>query len=102
MIDPRVGYVRDSFAAMAMVLDLMATTGEPLSRLVADLPRYAMIKDQYPLAQNFDTRAEFINRRAWRRVPMGPNSSGLPRRQGRSARWSAARLGRPLGARSRQ
>jgi phosphomannomutase len=52
VIDPRVGYVRDSFAAMALVLDLMATTGQPLSRLVAGLPRYAMIKDQYPLVQN--------------------------------------------------
>jgi phosphomannomutase len=52
VIDPRVGYVRDSFAAMALVLDLMAATGEPLSRLVAGLPRYSMLKDQYPLAQN--------------------------------------------------
>jgi phosphomannomutase len=52
VIDPRVGYVRDSFAAMALVLDLMAATGEPLSHLVAGLPHYAMIKDQYPLGQN--------------------------------------------------
>jgi phosphomannomutase len=50
VIDPRVGYVRDSFVAMALVLDLMAATGERLSRLVADLPRYAMVKDHYPLA----------------------------------------------------
>ncbi len=52
VIDPRVGYVRDSFVAMALVLDLMAVTGEPLSQLVAGLPRYAMIKDQYPLVLN--------------------------------------------------
>ncbi len=50
VIDPRVGYVRDSFVGMAMVLDLMAATGEPLSSLVAGLPRYAMVKEQYPLA----------------------------------------------------
>jgi phosphomannomutase len=49
VIDPRVGFVRDSFVAMALVLDLMAATGEPLSRLVADLPTFAMVKDQYPL-----------------------------------------------------
>jgi len=49
VIDPRVGYVRDSFAAMALVLDLLAETGRPLSELVAELPRYAMVKDQYPL-----------------------------------------------------
>ena len=50
VIDPRVGYVRDSFVGMAMVLDLMAATGEPLSSLVAGLPRYAMVKEQFPLA----------------------------------------------------
>src|SRR4051794_10630497 len=49
VIDPRVGFVRDSFVAMALVLDLLAGTGEPLSRLVAGLPKYAMIKDQFPL-----------------------------------------------------
>lgn len=48
VIDPRVGFVRDSFVAMALVLDLMAATGEPLAALVAALPRYAMVKDQYP------------------------------------------------------
>ena len=31
VIDPRVGFVRDSFVGMAMVLDLMAVTGKPLS-----------------------------------------------------------------------
>ena len=50
VIDPRVGFVRDSFAAMALVLDLLAKTGEPLSSLVDGLPRYAMVKDKYPLA----------------------------------------------------
>jgi phosphomannomutase len=48
VIDPRVGFVRDSFVAMALVLDLLAATGEPLSRLVAQLPKFAMVKDQYP------------------------------------------------------
>lgn len=49
VIDPRVGFVRDSFVAMALVLDLLAETGAPLSQLVDALPKYAMIKDQYPL-----------------------------------------------------
>ena len=48
VIDPRVGFVRDSFVAMALVLDLLAATGQPLSALVDDLPQYAMVKDQYP------------------------------------------------------
>lgn len=49
VIDPRVGFVRDSFVGMAMVLDLMAATGEPLSSLVDALPKYAMVKDKFPL-----------------------------------------------------
>ena len=49
VIDPRVGFVRDSYVAMALVLDLLAATGEPLSRLVAGLPSFAMVKNQFPL-----------------------------------------------------
>jgi phosphomannomutase len=49
VIDPRVGYVRDSFVGMALVLDLLAASGEPLSELVDRLPRYFLVKDQYPL-----------------------------------------------------
>lgn len=37
-IDPRVGYVRDSFVGMAQVLALMAETGKSLAELVAGLP----------------------------------------------------------------
>ena len=48
--DPRIGFVRDSFVAMALVLDLMAATGEPLSHLVDELPRYAMIKRRQNVA----------------------------------------------------
>jgi phosphomannomutase len=58
VIDPRVGYVRDSFVGMAMVLDLMAARGEPCSKLVASLPRYAMVKEQYPLAGKGTPEAE--------------------------------------------
>ncbi len=48
-IDPRVGYVRDSFAAMAQVLDLMAKRNEPLSILVAKLPSYKIYKSTVAL-----------------------------------------------------
>jgi phosphomannomutase len=57
VIDPRVGFVRDSFVGMAIVLDLMAATGEPLSNLVAGLPHYAMVKEQYPLAAGTSSNA---------------------------------------------
>ena len=49
VIDPRVGFVRDSFVGMAVVLDLMAATGKPLSRLVDELPKFSMVKTKYPL-----------------------------------------------------
>lgn len=47
VIDPRIGPVRDSLSAMSQVLQLMATTGKPLSALVADIPRFAMIKQKF-------------------------------------------------------
>jgi phosphomannomutase len=50
VIDPRVGYVRDSFVGMAVILDLLAASGKPLSHLVDGLPRYTMVKEKYPLS----------------------------------------------------
>jgi phosphomannomutase len=44
VIDPRVGWIRDPFIGMAMVLHLMAETGRSISELIADLPSYAMLK----------------------------------------------------------
>lgn len=49
-IDPRVGYVRDSFVGMAQVLDAMAATGLPVSELVAQLPRYEIRKTTISVA----------------------------------------------------
>jgi phosphomannomutase len=43
-IDPRVGFVRDSFVGMAQVLDAMAKSGRSISALVADLPKYQIHK----------------------------------------------------------
>ncbi len=91
VIDPRVGFVRDSFVAMALVLDLLAATGEPLSRLVDQLPRFAMVKDQYPLSNDL-RRSDRRRRRA-----LGPDRRGLPRGRGRPSRRPAARMARPLG-----
>lgn len=44
VIDPRVGWVRDSFVGMALVLDAMAASEQPISRLVDALPRYEIVK----------------------------------------------------------
>lgn len=43
-IDPRVGWVRDSFVGMALVLSLMARTGLKVSQLVKRIPYFAMVK----------------------------------------------------------
>ncbi len=43
-IDPRVGYVRDSFVGMAQILDSMAARELPISVLANELPRYEIFK----------------------------------------------------------
>lgn len=45
-IDPRVGYVRDSFVAMAQVLDLMTVTGKTLAELCDELPKLHIHKSK--------------------------------------------------------
>jgi phosphomannomutase len=52
VIDPRVGWVRDPFIGMALILSLMADEGKPLSRLVAELPQYAMLKTKFAVARD--------------------------------------------------
>ena len=43
-IDPRIGYVRDSFVGMALVLNAMADRDMTLSALAAEIPRYEIYK----------------------------------------------------------
>jgi phosphomannomutase len=51
-IDPRVGYVRDSFVGMAQVLDAMAARQSTLSHLADELPQYAICKTKVPLKKD--------------------------------------------------
>jgi phosphomannomutase len=51
VIDPRIGPVRDPFAGMAMILNLMAETNFKLSQLVGELPTYHIVKDKYTVAR---------------------------------------------------
>jgi phosphomannomutase len=46
VIDPRVGFVRDPFIGMGLILSLMAETGKKLRELVAELPAYVIVKDK--------------------------------------------------------
>ncbi len=43
-IDPRVGYVRDSFVGMAQILELMAARDLSISQLAAAMPTYHIVK----------------------------------------------------------
>lgn len=46
VILPEVHPCRDGFMAMGLTLELMARDRRPLSRIVADLPRYHIVKDK--------------------------------------------------------
>lgn len=85
VIDPRVGFVRDSFVAMALILDLLAETGAPLSALVDELPRYAMIKDQYPLQAGAGTEGVAA---LWDRITAAYPDARADRRDGLRLDWS--------------
>jgi phosphomannomutase len=50
VIDPRVGWVRDPYIGMGLVLQLLAESGKTLSQLVAELPSYTIVKDKYSVA----------------------------------------------------
>jgi phosphomannomutase len=48
VIYPRINFCRDSHVGMALILHLLAETGRPVSDLLADLPRYVMLKEKMP------------------------------------------------------
>ena len=48
-IDPRVGYVRDSFVGMALILDALAEGSRTLAEWADSLPRFEIHKTKYPL-----------------------------------------------------
>jgi len=51
VIDPRVGYVRDPFIGMGLILNLMAESGKRLSELVAELQVYRIVKDKHTVSR---------------------------------------------------
>lgn len=57
VIDPRIVPGRDSLVGMAYVLALMAATGKTLSQLVADLPRYEIVKTKFECRREDAERA---------------------------------------------
>ncbi|MCS7270649.1 MAG: phosphoglucosamine mutase [Gemmataceae bacterium] len=65
VIDPRIGWVRDPFVAMAAILDLLATEHKSLPELVAALPRYHMLKTRLPLPAEHLDAAYTVLRHHW-------------------------------------
>ncbi len=57
VIDPRIVPGRDSLVGMAYVLQLMAETGKTISQLVAELPRYEIVKTKFPCRREDANRA---------------------------------------------
>src|SRR5258706_8326516 len=56
VLDPRIVPGRDSLVGMAYVLQLMASTGKTIRQLVAEIPRYEIVKTK------FECRREDANR----------------------------------------
>lgn len=77
VIDPRIGWVRDPFVGMALILNLMADERKPLSQLIAELPQYAMLKTKFTV----------------------PREKLLPAFAALEARWPNARVNRDDGLR---
>ncbi|HZZ71904.1 MAG TPA: phosphoglucosamine mutase [Pirellulales bacterium] len=52
VIEPRVGWVRDSFVGMAYLLEAMALRQRPISALADALPRYEIVKIKAAVARD--------------------------------------------------
>jgi phosphomannomutase len=85
VIDPRVGFVRDSLVGMALVLDLLASSDQTLSQWVASLPRFEMVKDQYPLGSAARSPGEITA--LWDRLVQAHPDARADRRDGLRLEW---------------
>jgi phosphomannomutase len=56
VIWPKVIYVRDSIAGIALMLELLAARQQPLSRIAAEIPRYAIVKDKVEIKPGMTER----------------------------------------------
>jgi phosphomannomutase len=57
VIWPKVIHVRDSLSGIALILEMLATTGQKLSQRAAAIPAYAIIKEKLPLQPGMAERA---------------------------------------------
>jgi len=66
VIDLRIVPGRDSMVGMAYVLQLMADTGKTVSQLVAEIPRYEIVKTKFPCRREDANRAVEALKQAFR------------------------------------
>ena len=52
VIYPRINFARDSLVGMALVLHLLAESGKSVTELLADIPRYTIVKEKIPCASD--------------------------------------------------
>jgi phosphomannomutase len=57
VIDPRIVPGRDSLVGMAYVLQLMTATGKSVSQLVAEIPKYEIVKTKFECRKEDAERA---------------------------------------------
>jgi phosphomannomutase len=86
VIDPRVGFVRDSFVGITLILDLLASSDRPLSSWVETLPRFAMVKDQFPLVST--SAGPDKTAALWERISRAHPEAKSDRRDGLRLDWS--------------
>jgi phosphomannomutase len=71
VIDPRICWVRDSFSAISLVLQLIAATRMSVSTLVSELPAYAMIKEKFEIPrERIQTAVEAVTKAFSGRAPL--------------------------------
>jgi phosphomannomutase len=70
VIYPSINFARDSQVGMALILHLLASTGKTVSGLMADLPRFVMIKEKLTCPSNRIPDALRMVKREFAALPM--------------------------------
>ena len=52
VIYPRINFARDSLVGIALVLHLLAESGKSVTELLADIPRYSIVKEKIAVASD--------------------------------------------------
>jgi len=52
VIYPRINFARDSLVGIALVLHLLAESGKSVTELLADIPRYTIVKEKFAVASD--------------------------------------------------